>query len=289
MKNNTGIKNILKLVKTLQKEPLAQEEIQEQFNIKEKTFYKYLKFIKNANFDILKTNEKYSINKYSKNIKLSNYDTRLLANIMIISDNILSNENSNKIKNVINKILLTTDSNTYKQVEKNFKLYKKNNNYGAYKEKVNLFEKMLKKNTTVKVILKSKNSFLAKTYKITSIKNRVYFNFITEESKIKTIQADRIIDICPEYLIKTAATHKKETIFELYGKLAKTYILRDEEVIVDNFDKGIRISNSSKDKDILFKRLLRYDTLCKVIHPKSEKMKFKELIDNSLVNINGTE
>ena len=88
-------------------------------------------------------------------------------------------------------------------------------------------------------------------------------------------------------LLRIGDSQGKETIFELYGHLAKTYVLRDDETIIDYFDGGIRVANGTKDKNILFKRLLRYDLLCKIIHPEYDRIKFKELLDKSLDNLKG--
>ena len=77
----------------------------------------------------------------------------------------------------------------------------------------------------------------------------------------------------------------KETIFELYGRLKKTYLLKDEERIVDYTKDKLVIANSSNDKKKLFKRLLRYDILCKVTFPKSDVKEFTKLISDSLNNL----
>ncbi len=283
MKNKSS--SIFELFKLLQNEQLTQKEIQEKFNITKQTFYKYMKCYKDAGFDVINKNNTYSVNRYSKSVKLDNYDISLLANIRVVCENLLNSEASDEVQELIEKLLLMTDSDTYKHIKKRFSIFRKNDNYNTYREKINLFNNFFKKDVLVYVTIRSKGIFRAKPHKIIYRKNKVYFNFITEENKIKTILADRIVDIYPEFHLRTGNLQEKETIFELYGNLAKTYILREEEIIVDNFEGGIRIANSAKDKNLLFKRLLRYDTLCKIIHPESDKIKFRGLIDLALKNI----
>lgn len=78
---------------------------------------------------------------------------------------------------------------------------------------------------------------------------------------------------------------EKEIIFELYGKLANSYILKDNERIVDKFADKIVIANSSLDKEGLFKRLLRYDIFCKVLFSKDDREEFKKFVQNSIKSI----
>ena len=78
---------------------------------------------------------------------------------------------------------------------------------------------------------------------------------------------------------------QKEVVFELYGKLAKSYLLKEEESIVDYSKDKIVIVNHCEDKLKLFRRLLRYDILCKVTFPKADVRYFKSIIENSLENI----
>lgn len=79
---------------------------------------------------------------------------------------------------------------------------------------------------------------------------------------------------------------ENETFFELYDKLIKSYRLKENERVVDFNNEKLVIASSNPDKDELFRRLLRYDTLCKVIFPKKDVNGFKKLIEKSLANIN---
>ena len=96
---------------------------------------------------------------------------------------------------------------------------------------------------------------------------------------------ENIAKIAPFEQDEIFEPNEKETIFELYGKLSKSYLLKENERIIDNYPDKIVVANSSKDKDALLKRLLRYDTLCKVLFPKEDVEKFSEIIKKSLENI----
>ena len=80
--------------------------------------------------------------------------------------------------------------------------------------------------------------------------------------------------------------YQNEVIFELYERLAKTYVLKDYERVIDVDADKLVIASSTPDKNNLFKRLLRYDTLCKITFPKKERVNFKNLIEKTLDNLN---
>ncbi len=288
MKNNqTNTANIFELFKALQNDSLTQEFAERKFNIKAQTFYKYIKCFKQAGFDVTKTGNSYSINQYAKSVSLDSSDVEFLADINAVSENSLSNTESDKLAKIIEKMLLMTNTDTYKTVKDKFILRRATDGHNNFKDKINLFEKYAKLQTMCEVTVKNKGIMNLKPYKISYKKNKIYFNFADTDNKVKTISADKIIGIQPEISVIVGNPEEKETIFELYGRLAKTYILREEETVVDCFENGIRIANAGKDKAVLFQRLLRYDILCKIIHPESDKIKFKEYIDKSLENING--
>ena len=77
----------------------------------------------------------------------------------------------------------------------------------------------------------------------------------------------------------------KEIIFEIYGKLIKSYLLRDDERVVDNTKDKLVVASSNPDKITLFRRLMRYNVLCKVVFPKSDSREFCEMIKKSLANL----
>jgi len=105
------------------------------------------------------------------------------------------------------------------------------------------------------------------TYQSLFAKNAIFANYKKETvSKIDNIQ-------------------ENETIFELYDKLVKSYRLKEDERIIDSLENKLVIASSNPNKDELFRRLLRYDILCKVIFPKQHVQLFKKIIQKSLANL----
>ena len=106
---------------------------------------------------------------------------------------------------------------------------------------------------------------------------------------------DGSTEINPEHIYNVELLSKKSKIdfsnsgvtFELYGNLAERYQLRENERIIKYKDDGtIVILNEYEDRTVLIHRLLRYDSLCKVIGPSDFLKKFKDVINDSLANYN---
>lgn len=74
-------------------------------------------------------------------------------------------------------------------------------------------------------------------------------------------------------------------LFELKGKLAKKYQIRDNEQVLRISAGGdLIITNRFEDKTKLLHRLMRYGDNCKIISPKSYVNDMKQLIDDTLSN-----
>ncbi len=85
---------------------------------------------------------------------------------------------------------------------------------------------------------------------------------------------------------KTGAYNTPNTvIFELKGRLAKSYKLKTDEKIINSSPECIIVSNFSEDKDILLKRLLKYGENCVILQPKSAQKEFLELVSKILINL----
>ena len=118
-------------------------------------------------------------------------------------------------------------------------------------------------------------------------RNRVSFCFVNRLTKKKEIvPLDKIVEMIPEDKA-ILRPNTKETIFELYGKLAKTYAIKDDERLVEFGKDRIVIANSENSKEKLFRRLLRYDSLCKILFPKEDVEQFRNLVQKALDNLDG--
>lgn len=77
-------------------------------------------------------------------------------------------------------------------------------------------------------------------------------------------------------------------VFEVYGRLSKSYKIKEWETL-DSFGEGfMRIRNTSEDFETLFNRLLKYGENCKIIRPFSAAYEFLALTDDVLHNLEGS-
>jgi len=256
-------------------------------DIKASTFYKYLNLYKQAGFNIVKIKSVYKMIRYSDVIKLSDAERGFIAYLKLLSYMLFPKTKDKILTKFFNKMLQLTNEETKKEIENKFETMQKATENNLYKEKLELFEKYKNEDRNINVQLKNGNS-LNLIPKDISFKNRkIYFNFLDNENKeIKQIEINKIINMTkrqPQIILKSDT---KEIIFELYGRLAKIYVLKEGERIIEGSSDKIVIANGSSDKTALFRRLLKYDTLCKVRYPKKDAGEFKKLIEKSLENIN---
>lgn len=229
--------NALKILNLLNESEISKEELLDKLNIKQSTFYKHLKTIKNSGFDVDCREGTYQLINYKNLIDYTNCECSVFAYLYTIANSILPDFKLNKIKKAFLKMFHFSNETSYNSAFGKYNYYKtifQNNN----DKNTNNFKEKIKYATEVKIIKMNNNS------------------------------------------------QENETFFELYGKLIKSYRLKENERVVDFNDEKLVIASSNSDKNELFRRLLRYDTLCRVIFPKKDVNNFKKLIEKSLANIN---
>ena len=103
--------------------------------------------------------------------------------------------------------------------------------------------------------------------------------------------------VCIDYInsIKESPMQAKNmesnntVIYELYGRLSKSYKIKPWESMV-NYGSGVlRISNTKEDYETLLPRLLKYGENCKIIRPNNVVDEFLELTNDVLNNLEETK
>lgn len=276
-------KNSIKILNELLKKYSNKEEITQKYGIKSAAFFKHLTEIKQAGFNLLKDNSFYKIKAFCGTFDLTSADTSTIAHLYTLSYFMQSKKRTKNLETLLEKILLLSSNEKYNETLKKIELFQKTKNYMDYSSKISLFEEFINKNKITKVLTLSNNSYILKPSDIKRDKNNIYFHFYDEEkNENKTIPIEDIVKIIPIDESEDNIQYKKEIIFELYGRLIKSYRLKEDERLIEVHPEKIVIANSSSDKNILFKRLLRYDILCRVLFPISDAKEFQNLINNSL-------
>jgi predicted DNA-binding transcriptional regulator YafY len=76
------------------------------------------------------------------------------------------------------------------------------------------------------------------------------------------------------------ATYPSSVIFKLNGRLAKSYILKTNEKILESNSDYIIVSATNINKDKLIHRLIRYFDDCEILYPKDCRNRMINLIDD---------
>ena len=109
---------------------------------------------------------------------------------------------------------------------------------------------------------------------------------INSNNSTKEVNPDYLADIkLKDKTVRRTKSYPQEVVFELKGKLAKRYQLRENEQMTRMKPNGsIIITNKYEDKTQLLRRLMRYDSSCKLLKPKEYVDDLKGMIDTALKN-----
>ncbi len=89
---------------------------------------------------------------------------------------------------------------------------------------------------------------------------------------------------------KAAANISPNTVvFELKGRLAKNYKLKEGEKVINHTKDTIVVSNSVEDKYILFRRLLKYGESCKILQSRAMQKEFLGYVDKIISKLEKEE
>lgn len=284
-KNLTSATGALKLYQLLSREEVTKEQASAKLCIKLSTFFKCVSQLKKAGINIEKDNTRY-LAPFSGTIKLVGLETSILAYLLCLSHEMFPESKTNQLKKTILKILNVSEQKTYLETLEKFEFFKECTFEQDFREKIRLLEKYKNiKNRALKITTVTKKEYILSPVDFHWGQGKVFFYFMDNEMrKKKIIPIEKIVKISPASEIEFES-EGRETFFELYGRLAKSYVLKDFERIVANSPESIIVANGYCDKEILFRRLLRYDTLCKVRFPADDVLAFKKLVQKSLDNI----
>ena len=227
------------IIEFLKKGPATKQEILDAFNIRPTTFYKHINLLKKTGYVLEIEKDIYELYEFKNQIEFDKYDREALARIKYLVGAVFSKEQNKLFDKTFKKIIYLGNDKNYQETITAMEFYKQVEAVLNTKERLRYYTPI---------------SFYEKELALCALMENLSSQ---QEEKMQI---------------------GKETLFELYGKLAESYILKEGERVVSK-DKGrIVIANGYEDKTILFKRLLRYDVLCKVIHPKKDVKDFKEML-----------
>ncbi len=301
-KNDTSLR-VLEVLKMLIKEPVSDEElikkIENMQNIEniytKETLSKYFNTLGMVGLSIEKNKEtgKYSLKNFPVEISMSEKELKLLC----LLDGYVKSLYQRKLevpfcslkRNLENSFSMET-LNLYKSVKSATKM-KSEINFLCNESVIRRLEKYCVDAQKLKI------GYLSKTNKSTEIYTVEPKSILYEVDKVyllvynpklarnQKLLLQNIIHVSQLPQKVNFVSNPNTVVFELKGRLASSYRLKDGEKIINYTKNNIVVSNSSEDKMILFSRLLKYGESCKILQPTQTKKEFLEFVDKVLENL----
>lgn len=234
---------------------------------------KYINTCRYCGIDIKKIDGKYTILNFPIGINFSASELSLFRELRNCCEKIKLEHLTDNMQNILQKINRRID-NPIAPIS----ISKLNDN------KIKIFEKACIVSQKIKILFNDERAIQCEPVDILVDENKIKFSiFDGNESKEFSPDEIKSVKILPQ---KSQTKFMPTTVlFELKGKLAKKYQIRDnEQVLKINSNGNFVITNRFEDKTKLLHRLMRYGENCKIISPKSYVKEMKELIDNTLSN-----
>lgn len=234
---------------------------------------KYINTCRYCGIDIKKIDGKYTILNFPIGVNFSQTELSLFIEMKNCCEKIKLEHLTENMQNILQKINRRID----KPIAP-ISISKLNDN------KIKTFEKACIVSQKIKLFFNDDTSLQCEPVDILASENKIKFSvFDGTESKEFSPDDIKAVKILPQ---KSQTKFIPTTVlFELKGKLAKKYQIRDhEQVLRINRNGDFVITNRFEDKITLLHRLMRYGENCKIISPKSYVKEMKELIDKTIAN-----
>lgn len=281
----------LEILKSLAEKPLSSQELLEHVekatdkNFRKEMVLKYINTIKLLGIDIKKEGNKYYLDKSLECIDFSKKDLSIFAFIQKYINKI----NHDDYKNNIIESLQIIEKNFS---EKTISLYK-GNKIRAYlpnkplsikDENIKQYERYCKDELKVKIVYQCENSQKQKEFLLSPLKiiykkgNAILIGYDSKNNEYKEFLVENILyaEQTPQKFIQSSSG---SVLFKLKNRLAKSYVLKNNEILLESGSDFIIVSNKKEDKDQLLRRLLRYFDQCEILYPKSYRTSLLEMID----------
>lgn len=297
--NNTCVR-VLETLKYLSEGQVSISDIIKHFesNDPNKRVYshvailKYLNTLKVFGFKIDKVKDKYILKNFPFTINFSEDD---LKGIIILKESLNSfpeRKTKEELSKFFNDIEMRFDKNArtlYEDLQSN--LHRDfSSDYGDFANKIRIYEKYCMDNQKLKITYKDvsngETTLLCDPKEIKYDINKIYFIVYNPSYGTSLdILINDIIEVSQLPSIASNSILQMKVIYKLKGELAKRYRLRDNEQLQAKESCGdVLIINENEDKNLLLRRLLRYNSLCEVISPRFFREEMINTIDKMLAN-----
>ena len=283
---------VLEVLKALSKQPLSSAEILSLLEEKSNKIFrkeivpKYLNTIKLLGIKISKHKNKYYLDKSISCIDFSKTDLSMLKFIEKYATALklrTLDENLDRTLQVIEKNFSKQTEDLYKNTT--IRAYYTKKVISAKNDSLQKFEKYCKDGLKIELTYKPDKNLPEQIYKISPIK------ILYKKGNAVLIAYDCVNNVYKEFIIdfithsqqspqKNSRDFTNSVTFKLKDRLAKSYILKEGEKILEYGKDFIVVSNRKEDRDMLTRRLARYFDKCEVLYPQDMRQKMIDYINN---------
>ncbi len=295
--NNTGLR-ILEVLKILRENEVTKHELIDKLknisNIEnvytQEAFIKYFNTLEAIGIHVEKEGRVYKISNSFENINLSSEEQSIVLKLLKYANKLYNIKEEQAIYNVFKKAQKNININT-KQIIDN--IIKENNafyNENIKNNIINTIINYINDEQLVSITLKKNNSpnetVIVEIKNVTEKNNKIYITcYNSSWAKNRKICIDSVIEMKQLSKKSPNVYIKNSTVFEIYGRLIKSYRIRPNEKVLELNGEKLTISNEGEDFDSILLRLLKYGENCKVIKPLFLQKQLIDLTENMLKNL----
>lgn len=254
------------------------------------TLEAYLKYFNT--FDVLglnieKENGVYCLKNALINIDLTQQEEKILVKLM----EAIPKLNNKHEEEILKKLIFRLDKYVNTDLKKEFhKIENTPHSDNMCFNIVNTLKQALEDDVQVKITYKKRNGITeelcASIKRIIEEKGQFYvmcFNSSMLRSRRICINSIDSVQRIPRQAAKNE--YNGTVVYEVYGRLAKSYKIKAWETLNDFGTGFMRINNTKEDYETLIHRLFKYGENCKIIQPANVIEDFLSLTDDVLHNL----
>lgn len=278
VKRNLSSMQVLKTLQVLLEGNYTMNELTKKLNEDEETpvfnhsvISKYINTCRYIGIEIPKIQNKYYVASLPFGLNLNIRDIELLEKMQIVATETLTEKSVKMFQNFLDKLSKYSNKHIIKTDIKTPQIT------------LELFDRAIQEKRKINIIFRMKSNLTCIPLGIVENKGKTFLN-VSFNDKEKLYSLDSIIgiEVLSQRFVKNYSG--QVVVYNLTGNLAKRYELRENEQFISKEKESITISNKGENKEILFSRLLRYDTCCEILHPKHYREEMKQILDDMLKN-----
>lgn len=285
LKSSGTSSRVALLLRELIKRPLDYTDIMKLFDEKNKkqvyttvVLNKYINTLRTLGLEIKRSEKKYTLLTFLYQIVLTDEEIQALNDLEIT---ILKFGTDNEIKTFLEikrKILKFFD----KKAQNELSNYTERYLTSTLGLKVKMFGKLCDDKQNIKLRYKGE-VFTVEPKRILFIDNKIYFECIDVKIfEIKKLPIEKITLLKQFPLKNRNILFSNSVVYEIFGRLANNYKLKDGESFIINEDGKKIVKTENEDYELLSRRLIRYKNYCKILKPIEFKDYFEKFTDKIL-------